>query len=66
MGGGGGDDVDANIMPLCGMGPGTCHAAMEANDEETRHLIRLKMTPEEEDYVRQKKGHGWLNTRFPA
>jgi hypothetical protein len=66
MGGGGGDDVEENIIPLCGMGPGTCHERMEANSPPTRRGLRGVLRDDEISYIVTKKGEGWLDSRFPA
>lgn len=62
----GGDDVDANIMPLCGMGAGTCHHLSELGDLGMRMAIRTAMTEEEEGYVIERKGEAWLEKRYPS
>ena len=66
MGGGRGYDVEENIIPLCGMGPGTCHERMEANSPATRRGLRLVLRPDEISYIVTKKGEGWLDLRFPT
>jgi 5-methylcytosine-specific restriction endonuclease McrA len=58
----GGDDVDANLVPLCGYG---CHGKVEAKDRETLVLLRQKLRPDELDYIIVRKGEAWLDRMYP-
>jgi hypothetical protein len=62
----GGDDVDDNIMPLCGMGAGSCHHMSELGDVATRMAIRAVMTEAEQAYVIGRKSEFWLEQRYPS
>lgn len=73
-----GDDLDANIIPLCGSGTTGCHAAFDggsriatapsllagATGEEIRRLVGAALLTEERDYIVGKKGAAWLEDRF--
>lgn len=68
-----GDDVDENIVPLCGphhagglsMLVG-CHRLVTENDPDALALLRGRLFPEEEAYVAHKMGWGWLERRYPS
>jgi hypothetical protein len=72
-----GDDVDANIVPLCGDGVNGCHGAVTDGRErvgadgvardgmKVRRAIRATMTDDEIRYVVGKKGMGWLDRYYP-
>lgn len=69
-----GDDVDENIIPLCGSGTTGCHAAFDGQAtkatapsllagtpaDEIRSLVVVKLTDEERGYALDKKGDWWL------
>lgn len=64
-----GDDLPANIIPLCGDGTRGCHGALETHSpgwEEVAHAVRASLTPLELAYVRAKKGAHWLDRYLPA
>lgn len=64
-----GDDVAANIVPLCGHGTVGCHGALECHTsgwEEVAHAVRHSLTPLEKQYVVAKKSHAWLDRYYPA
>ena len=61
----GGDDVQENLVPLCGDGTRGCHGLIEANDPGTKKLLGeaiMKRRPDVIDYVKRKRQHwrGWL------
>jgi 5-methylcytosine-specific restriction endonuclease McrA len=58
----GGDDVDANLVPLCGYG---CHGKVEAKDRETLVKLRKALRPDEVDYIIVRKGEAWLDRMYP-
>lgn len=61
-----GDDVDENIVPLCGGFTDGCHRLITENDPAALALLRGRLWPEEEAYVARKRGWGWLEQRYPA
>ena len=64
----GGDDVDANIVPLCGSGTTGCHGALTAHTREWRviaAILRENLTPAERAYCITKKGADWLDRVYP-
>lgn len=64
-----GDDVEANLVPVCGHGTAGCHGALENHVggwEEIAHAVRHSLTPLELQYVAAKKGRGWLDRYYPA
>lgn len=61
-----GDDVDENIVPLCGPWAPSCHRRVTENEPEALALLRGRLWPEEEAYVARKMGWGWLESRYPA
>jgi hypothetical protein len=61
----GGDDVEPNIVPLCGDGVRGCHGAVEAWDREARAKLRESLRPEEVAYVIERKGEAWLDRNYP-
>lgn len=48
----GGDDVTANIIPLCYV----CHEKVHSGDMDTRRVIILTIQPEEREYLVSKFG----------
>jgi len=58
-----GDDVDDNIVPLCGDGTRGCHAEVEFRTAGYRARLRAKLTPDELAYIIDKKGASWLNSQ---
>ena len=73
-----GDDVDANIVPLCGSGTTGCHGALTDHHlatapsllkgrpwEFVASALRGRLTDEEVEYVVAKKGADWLNRHYP-
>lgn len=67
----GGDDVPANILPLCGSGTTGCHGLLENEDEKTRRMVGRwvkKHRPDTIVYVKGKlgdvAGRDWLKRRL--
>ena len=67
----GGDDVLANILPLCGSGTTGCHGLIENEDVKTRKMIGkwIKLhRPDTIAYVQGKMGReagdDWLRRRL--
>jgi 5-methylcytosine-specific restriction endonuclease McrA len=61
-----GDDVDENIVPLCGPWMPSCHKLVTENDPAALATLRGRLWPEEEAYVARKMGWGWLERRYPS
>lgn len=64
-----GDDVEANVVPLCGHGTKGCHGVLENHTggwEEVAHAVRHSLTPLEVAYVKTKKSRAWLERYYPA
>lgn len=61
-----GDDVDENLVPLCGGFGSGCHALITENDPGALSLLRGRLHPEEEQYVARKMGWAWLEARYPS
>ena len=59
-----GDDVPENLVPLCGTGTMGCHGEVENRDKSARAKLRASLTPEEEAYVRERKGAAWLTRNY--
>jgi 5-methylcytosine-specific restriction endonuclease McrA len=69
----GGDDVAANLVPLCGSGTTGCHGRVEARHRRTRSELRAALRLEELTYVVARAGGGdddrgvaWLDRHYPA
>lgn len=60
----GGDDLEANIIPLCGDGTRGCHGQVEAFPE-ARWLLRSKLSDEERRYAIRKVGRARFDRRYP-
>lgn len=60
----GGDDVAENLTMLCGSGTTGCHGEVE-HGREARSRLRRKLRAEVVAYVIERKGHAWLNRRYP-
>ena len=63
-----GDDVDENIIPLCGSGTSGCHGKVTTHSpgwEPVAARVRRRLQPEEKAYVLAKKGLEWLNRVYP-
>jgi hypothetical protein len=73
----GGDDVEANIVPVCGDGVLGCHGGLTDGHQrlgadgvlrtgrEIRVVLRAKLRPEEVAYVLDTKGADWLDRTYP-
>jgi 5-methylcytosine-specific restriction endonuclease McrA len=61
----GGDDIDDNLVPLCGDGVSGCHGDVEAYRPGARHSLRIALTRQEVEYVTAKKGRAWLDNAYP-
>lgn len=60
----GGDDVEANIVPLCQ----DCHGTFERQSVERRRVgerIRLSLAPDEVTYILERKGQAFLDRYYP-
>lgn len=60
-----GDDVTANLAPVCS----ECHRRIEARDPVVRSLIRQALMPSNLAYLRSKLGEnteGWLLRHYPT
>ena len=65
----GGDDVTANLIPLCGSGTTGCHGATENREpgwEKITARVRATLTDDEIAYVLGRKGDGFLDRYWPA
>ncbi len=63
-----GDDVAANIVPLCGSGTAGCHGALTDHRrgwETVAGILRARLRPDELAYVLEKKGQDWLDRVYP-
>lgn len=63
-----GDDVDANIVPLCGSGTTGCHGALTDHRPGWPLIaarLRENLTQAEIDYCVAKKGWDWLDRTYP-
>jgi hypothetical protein len=74
-----GDDVDANIVPLCGGGTDGCHGSLTSHHAATypswlegqewqavASALRDNLRDDEIAYVLRKKGESWLNRVYPV
>jgi hypothetical protein len=74
-----GDDIEANIVPLCGSGTQGCHGALTDHHPATwpsllagrdwravASYLRRNLSGIEKSYVRSKKGQAWLDRVYPA
>lgn len=61
-----GDDIDANIIPLCGSGTSGCHGLVEAHDPATCRLVRQRLQPDELAYCVRMVGQDRFDRRYPA
>lgn len=60
-----GDDVDDNIVPLCGDGTRGCHGAVE-HYTEARRRLRPLLSDAEWAYVVGRVGVGRAEQRYPG
>lgn len=73
-----GDDVDENIVPLCGSGTSGCHGALTDHHkaswpsllvgyqwEVVATHLRRRLTKDEFKYILEKKGREWLDRTYP-
>jgi hypothetical protein len=60
-----GDDVESNIVPLCGSGTTGCHGKLHSADAEAAKLLRSRLRDEEVEYVIGRKGEAWLDRIYP-
>ena len=65
----GGDDVDDNLVPLCGSGTEGCHGDVEHWRAMARQRLRRLLRPEEVRYVNRRGVElgkpGLLDTLYP-
>lgn len=61
----GGDDVDANLVPVCGDGARGCHGHLENRTPGYREQLRRHLHEAETGYVIGKKGEAWLDRHYP-
>lgn len=65
----GGDDVDDNLVPLCGDGTRGCHSDVEHWRAMARERLRRVLTPAEKAYVNRRAAElgcpGYLDTAYP-
>lgn len=59
-----GDDVDANIVPLCGSGTTGCHGDVE-HYRWARVALRAQLTEENEAYCIEKESAEWFEKQYP-
>lgn len=52
----GGDDVEANLMMLCGHGTAGCHGRKTANDPDTMEALRHVIDTERYDFIEYLDG----------
>lgn len=62
----GGDDVEQNLVPLCGTFEAECHRRVTENEPAALAALRAALWPEEEAYVAAKMGASYLDRRYPA
>lgn len=62
----GGDDVDNNLVPLCGNGTMGCHGLVTERDFETLAALRSRLKMNEILYIELKKGYEWLHKTYPS
>lgn len=73
-----GDDIDANIVPLCGDGTRGCHGALTDHHNASwpsllmgwpwtsvASALRRRLSHEEREYILGKKGEDWLSRVYP-
>jgi hypothetical protein len=59
-----GDDVAANLVPLCGDGTRGCHGRIESRDPWAATLLGHSLTRAEREYVIEKKSAAFLNKYY--
>ena len=65
----GGDDLIANLVPLCGSGTEGCHGIYEGRLEGWEAVadgIRAALSPIQRAFVVRKKSEEWLDRYYPA
>jgi hypothetical protein len=63
-----GDDLDQNLVPLCGDGTSGCHGILTTHPsgwEWTAMRLRLHLNDDELEYVRAKAGAEFLDRYYP-
>ena len=66
--GAGGDDLDENIVPLCGSGTTGCHGRLHSHERGWRVVasaLRRNLLHVEIQYVLRKRGVDWLDETYP-
>ncbi len=61
----GGDDVDTNLVALCGTGTTGCHGKIEARDPWYLNELRMQLLGSELCYILNSKGEDWLDRYYP-
>lgn len=64
-----GDDVDENIVPLCGSGTSGCHGALTSHPAGWQRVaarLRANLRDEEIAYIVTKKSQAWLDETYPT
>jgi 5-methylcytosine-specific restriction endonuclease McrA len=62
----GGDDVEQNLVPLCGSGTTGCHGLVEEGDPAARRGLRRSLKKDELAYVVRRKGRRFLDRYLPT
>jgi hypothetical protein len=63
-----GDDLDENLVPLCGDGTMGCHGILETHPsgwEYTAMRLRLRLHEDEISYIVQKESQAFLDRYYP-
>lgn len=61
----GGDDIDDNLVPLCGHGTVGCHGRIEAGHLSARGQLRAALTDAEVAYCVRVVGEARFDRRYP-
>lgn len=64
----GGDDVLANLVPVCGSGTTGCHGKIELRDPRALFAVRASLRDQTRWYLTWKLGAqapGWLDRAYP-
>lgn len=61
----GGDDIEVNLIELCGGGTTGCHGDITGWLKDARCRLREKLTVEQMRYMAERKGPDWVDRYYP-
>lgn len=61
----GGDDLEVNLIELCGDGTRGCHGDVTMRLRDARARLRRILNAQQIGYIIERKGRDWIDTHYP-